>query len=126
MGERTYQSPKRAPEYVLHRDILGANDSLPETNPDRGIVMQDYEDANIVVVPHANAAPAVSVLFWSEKAEQFVPEHTPIDFTAKADGVSWGATFKAKGRRMFVAVTAGMAGGEDCKIYVSGYNPEQV
>jgi hypothetical protein len=125
MAVKTYPSPQRAPDYVLHRYVFGANDSLPHTVKEDGILMQDYEDANIIVVPHEDAAPAVSVLFWSEAKGAFVPEHTPVNFAAKADGVAWAARVKALGRRMFVAVTAGMAAGEECQIFVSGFNPHQ-
>jgi hypothetical protein len=126
MSGQTSQSPLRAPEYALHRHVIDANDTLPEQIKGRGIVMQDAQFANILVVPTAGADPAVSVLFWSEEAGEFAKPNPALDFAAKGAGVAWSAAVQAFGRRMFVAVTAGMAADEEVKVFVGDFKTSQV
>lgn len=129
MSDRTYQNPERAPEYALHRHfagLLAGGDTGDIDNPDRGILMQDYDDAAVQVVPSAGANPAISVLFWGEGAGKFIAEHTALEFAAKGAGVAWETRVAAKGRRMFVYISSGVGVGEECHIYVSGFRPDQV
>jgi hypothetical protein len=126
MGERIFENPERAPEYNLHRHVKDANDTLPETSKANGMLMQDYRWANVQVVPSELADPAVSVLFWSEEAAQFVKPNPAMDFAAKGAGIPWETVIEANGRRMFVAVTAGMAADDEVKISVGGFKTSQV
>jgi len=111
-------------DYRLHR-VVTANDVAPFKVKAHGIVMNEHKEALIQVCPEGGAAPAVSVLFWSEGANagdgQFIEDHTPIAFAAKAVNTPWEAVVPCYGRRMLVAVTAGGAVGET-RIYVAGHN----
>jgi hypothetical protein len=126
MSDPTTNSPQRAPEYALHRHLDGVNDAGDITDEAKGMLMQDYEDAIIQVVPSASGNPAVSVLFWSGEAGKFIPEHTALDFAAAGAGVAWEARVKANGRRLFAYVTSGIGGADECHIYVSGFRRDQV
>lgn len=124
MADETKGSPQRAPDFALHR-IVTANDSLPVDEKKNGMLMQDYQHAVVQVVPSGGDNPVVSVLFWSEEADEFVPEHTALDYAAKGANTPWQIEVACYGRSMLVAVTAGSGAGET-KIYVSGFNPSQV
>lgn len=112
-------SPGVVPDYNLHRDASG-NDTLPIGDRGKGMHMHGYSHAHVQVIPTGGDNPVVSVLFWSETAGEFIVQHTALDFGAKGANVSWEATIEARGRVMFVALTAGVAAGT--KVFVSGFD----
>lgn len=117
-------NPKLAPEYALHRSAVAAPDSLPEANRAHGINMASHTSAHIQVVPSGGANPSVAVLWWSEAAGKFVQEHVVIARAGVGADTPYEFTTESKGRIMFVAVTAIVAGAVD--VHVSGYNVERV
>ena len=117
-------NPNLAPEYALHRSARTAADSLPETLRPHGINMSSYTNAHIQVVPSGGANPDVAVLWWSEAAGEFVQEHTPITRAGVGVDTPYEFDVDARGRIMFVAITAIVAGSVD--VHVSGYNVERV
>lgn len=121
MSDRLYGAADKAPRYLQHRHLVGVVDTLPETNEKHGISCEDYEYAHIQVVPSGGANPVVKVLFWSEGAAAFVPDHAGIDFTAFGVDTSWEASVSVRSRKMFVAVTSGVSGVQVCRVFVAGY-----
>ena len=117
-------NPKLAPEYALHRSERDAVDALPETVRPHGINMSSYTNAHIQVVPSGGANPDVAVLWWSEAAGEFVQEHTPITRAGVGVDTPYEFDVDSRGRIMFVAITAIVAGSVD--VHVSGYNVERV
>ena len=113
-------TPSLAPTYVEHRFMDGANDTLPIITIASGIDMSGYRRCNIQVVPDATANPTVRVQFWSVKEGAFIDDHSALAFAAKGAGVAYDLTIDCNGRRMLVAVTAGVGGGEEAWVYVSG------
>jgi hypothetical protein len=112
------QSPTHAPEYAKHRENVTTVDTLPITNPDRGMNMLGFITANIQVIPSGGANPTVQVLWWSEEAQRFVQEHTPISRAGVGADTPFEFSVNAANRRLFVAVTTLAAGA--VKIMVSG------
>lgn len=96
--------------WPLHREAVAAADSLPETNKARGMNMQGYDTAIVDVIPADGANPTVDVLFWSERAGQFVREHTNLQFAGVGVDTPFQFRVEARGRIMFVAVTTIAAG----------------
>lgn len=125
MSEELKRSPSHAPNYVKHRYLKGGVDTPPESAQQHGINMQGYEYAHIQVVPSSGANPDIKVQFWSPKADQFVSEHSGSNFAGKGNGVAYEVTVPCHGREMFVLISGGIAGVEECWVYVSGFNPGQ-
>ena len=117
-------NPKQAPEYALHRSGVAAVDTLPEANRAHGINMAAHTVAHIQVVPSGGANPNVAILWWSEAASKFVQEQVSIAKTGVGVNIPYEFDVDARGRIMFVAVTAITAGVVD--VHVSGYNDERV
>ena len=120
-GEK--RTPSMAPNFALHRDLLTNNDTLPHATQADGINMKGFNKAVIQVVPDTNVDPTLNILFWSDEASAFVPDHTPLNFAGQGIGVAFDLQVNCHGRDMFVAVTAGMVGAETCKISVAGADP---
>jgi len=121
MSEETKRSPSHAPDYVLHRYLTGASDTLPESRLQSGINMLSYRFANIQVVPDAAADPAIKIQFWSPKKNEFIDSHMVLSFASKGVGKSYEVTVECNGRQMFVAVPSGVTTGQECWVYVSGF-----
>ncbi len=117
-------NPQLAPTYALHRSVVTAADTLPETERAHGINMASHTNAHIQVVPTGGANPDVAVLWWSEAAGRFVQEHTPITRAGVGVDTPYEFDVDSRGRIMFVAITAIVAGSVD--VHVSGYNVERV
>lgn len=111
-------SPKKAPTYVLHRDVTGA-DTPPETVKAHGMNMNGYEYAHIQVVPAAGVNPTTTIYWWSEEASKFILEHTSIAKTGLGNGVPYEFTIECRGRVFFASLSAGAA-----KVYVSGFGKQ--
>ena len=113
-------------DYRLHRFLDAVVDVLPEQVKSRGVVMSEHSEALIQVCPEGGANPALRILFWSEGANggagQFIDDSTPIVIAAKGVNTPHEFAVSCKGRRIFVAVTGGVAGGQTCRVYVAGYN----
>jgi len=121
-GKTIKRSPEVAPDMKLYRVVTETTDSLPETNQAHGMNMGHYERAIISVFPAGGANPTVQVLWWDSEANAFVQEHTPIQRAGVGVNVPYQFDVLSLGRIMFVAVTAGNAGGHTTKISVAGYN----
>jgi len=113
----TKGSPQLAPGYALYREV-DANDPASITDRSKGINMGDHRFANIQVVPSGGANPAAEVLWWSEEASAFIPEHTALTFAAKGANTSWETSVECRGRIMFVKLSSISAG--LVKVFVGG------
>lgn len=120
MGEKTYQSPGNAPEYNLHREVAAA-DAAADTVKNHGMVMQDYEYANIQVVPTGGANPDIEVLVWCEEAGAFISEHDALVFGGAGVDTPYEVEVEVRGRRIWIMVPTMAAG--SCKIFVGGFRP---
>jgi hypothetical protein len=112
-----------APIYSLYRDGISVTDTLPETERAHGINISDRRWAHIQVIPAGGADPTVAALWWSEEAQKFVQEHTPISKVGVGADTPFEFTVEPLGRIMFVAVTTLAAG--TVKILIAG-GPSQV
>lgn len=122
---QTYGNPKQAPEYARHRTGVTALDGAAAiADRGRGINMAHQTHAHIQVVPSGAANPTIEVLWWSEEASQFIPEHTPLVKAGVGVAKPYEFTVEARGRILFVKVTAGAVG--SVEILVSGFNVERV
>lgn len=99
--------------WSLHREGVTAVDTLPLTGvaaKKRGMNMQGYDTALIEVMPSGTANPTVTVLYWSQRLERFVREHTNLVFTGVGADTPFQFSVECRGRVMFVAVTTLAAG----------------
>ena len=113
-------SPTMAPEYVLYRTARETEDTV-FTDPLQGLVCNDFDSLHVQVIPSALAVPKVEVMFWSAEASKFISANPKIEATATGAGVPFEFTVTPKGRRIFIAVTDGIASGDTVKISVAGY-----
>jgi hypothetical protein len=124
--KQTTRNPTQSPDFALHRVVAEAVDVLPEQNEAHGVNMANDDEALISVCPEGGANPTIQVLFWSPGANagngQFVHEHTTIEFAGIGVNVPYQVRVPCKGRKMFVAVTAGNGAGHTTRVYVAGFN----
>jgi len=92
--------------WALHREGVDGADSLPITDVRQGMNMNGYEEAILDVIPTTLANPDIVVLFWSEATGAFVREHVNLPFAGLGAGVAYQVRIPARGRVIFVAVTA--------------------
>ena len=111
--------PKKAPEYALHRKAVVAADVIATTAAKTGINCSNYQHAHIQVVPSGGANPNVAVYWWSEEADVFIQEHTPIAKAGVGADTPYEFTVECRGRIMLVAITTIAAGA--VSVYVSGF-----
>jgi hypothetical protein len=116
-------SPYSAPEYSLHRDGVAAADVMANVIKKHGCNAYMYNYAHIQVVPKSGANPDVVVWGWSEAADAFVQEHTPIAKAGVGADTPYEFTIEPRGRIFFVQVAAIAAGNVD--ILVSGFERHQ-
>lgn len=129
MPANTTQSPSAInPEnptdkWALHRETVEAADAAPPTDVKaHGMNMLGYEEAVIEVIPlGATANAALSVYWWSEAASAWIQDQTLLTFAAVGANIPWTAIIPARGRRMFVAVTAGVSASNGVDIRVAGH-----
>jgi hypothetical protein len=123
MSGEIQASPILAPEYALHRKDVAAVQNpaalaaVPKTS---GMNFRDRDVALVQVVPSGGANPTVQVMYWSEAAGQFVNEHTPIVKTGVGANTPYEFEVAARGRILYVGVTAIAAGVVD--VHMAGYN----
>jgi hypothetical protein len=117
-------SPISAPEYVLHREGVVAEDVLADIPKAYGINMAGSAQGHVQVIPANDANPTVEVVWWSEAAEKFVREHTPLEKAGVGQNIPFEFTVDCRGRRMFVLVTTLLTG--DVTILVSGFDSYKV
>ena len=119
----TTSSTKRAPEYVLHRDVAAMDSADPYTVKAHGMNMTGYERAHIQVVPSEDVEADVEVQWWSDEAEAFIQEHAKITKASVGAGTPFEFTVDCRGRFMFVKVTdLTEVEGAGVKVYVSGFD----
>ena len=120
------RSPTQSPNYALHRVVKEAVEIAPFTNEAHGINMETDDEALVQVVPVGGSNPTISILFWSPGANagngQFINEHVPLIYAGVGVNVPYEVRVPCKGRKMLVAVTAGVAAGHTCRVYVAGFN----
>jgi hypothetical protein len=106
--------------------VAEAVDVGPFNEEAHGVNMETDDEAIISVCPEGGSNPTIQVLFWSPGANSgngaFVHEHTTIQYAGIGVNVPFQVRVPCKGRKMFVAVTAGVAAGHTCRIYVAGFN----
>lgn len=122
MSEELTGSLSHTPYYAYHRYLSGASDSLPETVKKHGLNTEGFKFAHVQVVPSDGANPNVKVLFWSEKASQYIEKHSSLSFAGKGVDTPYEFDVECNGRPMFVAVTSGVTTGQKCRIFVSGFH----
>ena len=118
MAKEVFNSPKRAPEYVLYRDV-NVVDSADSTVKAHGMNMAGFRFANIQVVPDAGQNPTTEVMFWSEEADKFIKEHVALIKTGIGSATPYEFSVDANGRIFWVKQTVGTG-----KIFVSGWEEE--
>lgn len=126
MPDETTRSPTSAPDYVLHRHLQDAADSLPVTDRLRGINMRSYSHAHVQVVPSSGANPSARVLFWCAEAGQFINAHTALTWAAGGVNTPYEFTVECRGREMLVVCEDGVAASQEVKVFVAGYYVERV
>lgn len=109
-------SPPMAPEYGLYREVV-AVDSLPVTTKKAGLHCGGLYRVMFQVVPSGGANPTVALMYWSEGAGKFIPEHSPITKAGIGADTPFEFAVDANGRTLFLAVTTLAAGKVD--IYAS-------
>lgn len=114
-------SPERAPEYALYREV-GAVDVMANIVKRHGCNAGMYANVHVQVIPDAGVNPNVAVWWWSDTADTFIQEHTPLAYAGVGAGTPYEFTIPSKGRIFFVQVTATTG---DLKIAVSGFDQEQ-
>lgn len=119
----TQGNPLQAPFYARHRSGIDALDGTI-TERARGINMAQHAQAHVQVLPSSSANPTVEVLWWSEEASRFISENPVLTKAGAGADAPYEFTVDARGRIMFVAVTAGATG--SIEIMVSGFNIERV
>lgn len=115
-------STQKAPEYAIHRNAIAAPDTIANIKMAQGVNMSGYTNANIQVVPSGGANPNVAVYWWSETANKFIQEHTPITKAGIGVDTPYEFTVNCYGRIMFVAVAVIAAG--IASVAISGFNRE--
>lgn len=115
-------SPQRAPEYSLYRDGIAAADVMSAVTKKHGLNSSMYENVHIQVIPAAGVDPSVEIWWWSDVADAFIKEHTPLAYAGAGAGIPYEFTVPSKGRILFVQVTATTGA---VKIAASGFNQEQ-
>jgi len=108
-----------APDYALYREGVAAADSGPYSIKEHGVNMGDYRFAHIQVLPAGTATPTIRVMFWSEKAGQFIRAEPDLTVTG-ALGAPFEYTVECRGRIMLVELTGTLTGGVD--VLVSGHS----
>lgn len=111
-----------APDYSLYREGVSAADVMANVKKQHGCNGAMYRYAHIQVVPAAGINPNVAVWWWSEKAQKFVQEHTPIAKAGVGAGTPYEFTIEPMGRIFFVQVAL-TTGAVD--ILVSGFEHKQ-
>lgn len=116
MTQRAPSPIRLAPTYAIHRKKVAVADS---TFTDRalGVNGADHDTAHVQVIPNGSTVN-VEVLFWSDAAEKFISEVTPITHNAIATPREF--SFDVKGRIFLVAVKVIDTG--DVQILTSGYS----
>jgi len=118
----TKTSPTRTPDYVLYREAVATADVMSAVTRKHGCNSSMYESTHVQVVPAAGVNPNVEIWWWSEKAQAFIKEHTPITYAGVGAGIPYEFTVPSRGRIFFVQVTV-TTGNVD--IAVAGFNQEQ-
>lgn len=116
-------SPESAPDYALYRGAIATADVMTNVVKKHGCNAYMYNYAHIQVVPAGGANPNVAVWWWSDKANAFVQEHTPIAKAGVGADTPYEFTIEPKGRIFFVQVAVIAAGNVD--VLVSGYERHQ-
>ncbi len=141
---RPQGSPKRAPEYNLIRFVTAVD--APAAGPPAGYRTKgagcnfgDFMNGNIQVVPvntndakllteplgdlvtGATSAPAITVRYWNEDLQMYLPHNPAQTLAALGAGVGWESTLlNLNGRLVFFEVTAGVTAGQGVLIFASG------
>ena len=117
----TKSSPERAPGYALYREVDAA-DVMTNVVKKHGCNAAMYKDVHIQIIPEAGVNPDIAVWWWSETADAFVQEHTPITKAGVGAGVPYEFSIQPKGRIFYVQVTATTGA---LKVAVSGFEHVQ-
>lgn len=116
-------SPESAPYYALHRESVTAADVMANVVKKNGCNAYMYNYAHIQVVPADGANPDVAVWWWSEQANAFIQEHTPIAKAGVGANTPYEFSIEPRGRIFFVQVATIAAGNVD--VLVSGFERHQ-
>lgn len=120
------RNPTQAPDYALHRVVKEAVEVGPFNIEAHGVNMANDAEALIQVIPTGGSNPTIDVLFWSPGANGgnggFINEHAAIQFAGVGVNVPYEARVQCRGRKMLVAVTAGVGVGHTARVYVAGFN----
>ncbi len=115
-------SPNSAPEYALHREDIASPDTMSVITKKNGCNSSGYEYVHIQVIPATGVNPNVAVWWWSEIADAFVQENTPITKTGVGAGIGYEFTIQPMGRIFFVQISATTGA---VNVAVSGFKRHQ-
>ncbi len=118
----TKSSPDSAPEYALHRENVSSADTMSAVTKAQGCNASMYFYSHIQVIPDAGVNPNVAVWWWSDEADAFIQEHTPIAKTGVGAGVPYEFTIEPKGRIFFIQIAATTGA---VNVMVSGFERHQ-
>jgi hypothetical protein len=118
-------SPNTAPSYALYREGVAAADSdMTVFTKKNGCNASTYRNAHIQIIPSDGADPSVAVWWWSDQADRFIQEQTPIAKAGVGANTSYEFSIEPMGRIFFVQVATLASGSVD--ILVSGFEPIQL
>lgn len=116
-------SPHSAPEYSLHREAVTAPDVIANVIKKHGCNASMYNYVHVQIIPTSGANPNVAIWWWSEEADLFIQQHTPITYAGVGANTPYEFTVEPKGRIFFVQVAAISAG--TVNILTSGFERHQ-
>jgi len=106
-----------APESRLYRNATAADGAV--TDKRQGLNCSGYDTVHFEIIAAGGGNPACELLFWSEGAQKFVSDATPVVIAAGGVNSSRVFSYPVKGRTVFMSVTTLAAG--SVAIYASGF-----
>jgi hypothetical protein len=118
-------SPNTAPSYALYREgVVAADADVTVFTKKHGCNASMYKYAHIQIIPSDDANPNVAVWWWSDQADRFIQEQTPIAKTGVGANTPYEFSIEPMGRIFFVQVATLAEGSVD--ILVSGFESIQL
>jgi len=122
MADTIVSTPPLAPTYGLHRLVEDAPDTPPQATKTAGINMAGYEWAHIQVVPQEGTeTPDIQVQSGAKRLRRTsIPWIFSNSSTRPCRAPLTRSPSSARGRWMYVLVTAGVAAAEAVRVFVAG------
>jgi len=117
-------TPSLAPNFTLHRTVVGAIDSIPAgipTSRTYGMNMIGYEKGLIHVVPKTGSpTPNIEVYQWSENAGKFVAYVPSKAFSAPAANTPYVVEIDVFDAIIWVAVLGTVGAPDSVNVLIAG------